>query len=325
MLKSTLRSLRNRLLAPLFPPLLAQKALLERSLVLQGTQASRACNSLHQLRHLSDAEFRVYSQWGEDGILEWLIQRLPISSQRFVEFGVENYQEANTRFLLIHRNWKGLVMDGSLQNMESVHQEDIYWRYDLTAQYTFINRDNINRLIADAGFSGTVGVLSVDIDGNDYWVWEAIEVVKADIVICEYNAVFGDLYPVSVPYSATFHRTAAHCSNLYFGASISALCLLAQRKGYVLVGSNRAGSNAFFVRSDLFSLLEGAIADTSPLPSLARESRDKNANLSFIGGLDRLREIEHMPIVRLDTGETVPLRTLGSMYSKQWLKGMCVE
>src|ERR1700682_5982244 len=323
MLRSILRRFRYSLLAPL----LMDKTSLERSLVLQGTQASRASRSLEHLDHLSEAEFRVYSQWGEDGILEWLIQRLPISTTRFIEFGVENYREANTRFLLINRNWKGLVMDGSSQNIQTVREDEIYWRYDLTAVSAFINRDNINSLIIEGGFSGTIGVLSVDIDGNDYWVWEAIEVVNADIVVCEYNAVFGDIYPLSIPYSPTFHRTVAHTSNLYFGDSISALCLLAlaQRKGYVLVGTNRAGSNAFFVRKKLFSSIEGAIANNSPLPSLARESRDKNGKFSFTGGLDRFREIEDMPIIRVDTGETVPLQKLGSVYSQQWLKGMCAE
>src|ERR1019366_6949647 len=89
-------------------------------------------------------------------------------------FGVEDYREANTRFLLINRNWKGLVMDGGLQNMKRVREEEIYWRHDLTAICAFIARNNINRLIAQNGFSGPVGVLSIDIDGNDYWIRESI-------------------------------------------------------------------------------------------------------------------------------------------------------
>src|SRR5581483_4146022 len=146
-------------------------------------------------------------------------------------------------------------MDGSAANMERVRSEDLYWRHDLTALNAFIDRSNISAFIADNGFSGPVGVLSIDIDGNDYWVWEAIECVQADIVVCEYNAVFGDVYPITIPYQRDFRRTAAHRSNLYFGASISALRLLASRKGYELVGTNRAGVNAFFVRRDLFPLI----------------------------------------------------------------------
>jgi hypothetical protein len=319
-IKSALRRLRPRVLG--LGPLLAQQ---ERLLLLQGNQAAHSSRSLDRLRHLSEAEFRVYSQWGEDGILEWLIRRLPISSHRFIEFGVADYREANTRFLLVNRNWKGLVMDGSLQNMKRVREEEIYWRHDLSAVCAFIERDNIDRLIAQNGFCGNVGVLSIDIDGNDYWIWEAIDTVKADIVVCEYNAVFGDLHAVSVPYSPNFHRAAAHSSHLYFGASISALCFLARRNGYELVGTNHSGSNAFFVRRDLFPIIDAAVDDKSPLPSLARESRDKNAKLSFVGGLDRFKEIADMPVVQVDTGKTVLLRALGAAYSQKWLSQMCAE
>src|ERR1039457_6717872 len=109
-----------------------QERLLERALFLQGVTACEAIRSKGPLCHISDAEIRVYSQWGEDGILEWLIQRLPCLSHRFVEFGVEDYVESNTRFLLMHRNWKGLIMDGSSENMKKVQADDIYWRHDLT-------------------------------------------------------------------------------------------------------------------------------------------------------------------------------------------------
>jgi hypothetical protein len=306
----------------LLAPLLPQIDILERTLFLQGVAASNACRSLHHLAHLSDAEFRVYSQWGEDGILEWLIQRLAITSTRFVEFGVEDYREANTRFLLTNRNWKGLVIDGSTQNIEHVRQEKLYWYYDLTATCAFIDRDNINSLIRDGGFTGPIGLLSVDLDGNDYWVWEALDVVQPDIVVTEYNAVFGDLYPITVPYNPTFYRTTAHVSNLYYGASISALSHLAHRKGYELVGTNRAGGNAFFVRRELLPGIEGAIANKLPLPSIFRESRGENGEHNFIGGVRRFDAIKDMPVVRVDTGERIVLGSLGCVYSPQWLKAL---
>jgi hypothetical protein len=321
MLKRALQKCRSILLAPLLP----QTDILERALFLQGVEASHACRSLDQLAHLSDAEFRVHSQWGEDGILEWLIQRLPINSTRFVEFGVEDYREANTRFLLINRNWKGLVIDGSARNIERVRRGELYWRYDLTATCAFIDRDNINSLIRDGGFTGPIGLLSVDLDGNDYWVWEAIDVVQPDIVVSEYNAVFGDLYPITVPYSPTFYLTASHVSNLYFGASISALCHLANRKGYELLGTTRAGGNAFFVRRELLPGIDGAIANKLPLPSLYRDSRDESGQRNFIGGVRRFDAIKDMPVVRVDTGERIVLGSLGSVYSPQWLKALHAE
>ena len=325
MFQKALRSARARLLAPLAPVLdevRELRASMERSLQLQGTQAAHRLRGLTTLETLADAEFRVYSQWGEDGILEWLIQRLPISSKRFIEFGVEHYREANTRFLLMNRNWAGLVMDASMEKIQGVCQDEIFWRYDLKAVSAFIHRDNINELISRNGFSGRIGVLSIDIDGNDYWVWEAIEVADPDVVVCEYNAVFGDLHPISVPYVADFDRTRAHPSNLYFGASINALCLLGARKGYELMGTNRAGLNAFFVRKDLAGAVDSSVASKVPANSAMRESRDEYGRLTYVPGLQRAKLIGEMPVVRVDTMETVKLANLQPLYSQRWREVM---
>jgi hypothetical protein len=264
-------------------------------------------------------EFRVYSQWGEDGILEWLIQRLQIPSSRFVEFGVGDYSEANTRLVLINRNWKGLVIDGSVTFMERLRREDIHWRHDLTAVSAFIDRDNINELITSSGFSGQLGILSIDIDGNDYWVWDALTCVNPMIVVCEYNAVFGDKLPVTVPYGACFDRTRAHFSNLYYGASIGALELLARRKGYELIGSNSAGNNAFFLRHDLFPFVSQSITSRASFPSRFRESKDAEGQLTFQSGIDRLRQLNGMPVTNVATGQTFELGAAETFYSPKWL------
>jgi len=313
------------MLAPMAPMLDEVRELhshMERSLLLQGRQAAHALRGLNVVDSLADAEFQVYSQWGEDGILEWLIQRLPISSKRFIEFGVEGYREANTRFLLINRNWNGLIMDASPDNMRSVRQDEIYWKYDLKAVSTFINRDNINELISTNGFTGKIGVLSVDIDGNDYWVWEAMAAAVPDIVVCEYNAVFGDLHPISIPYVPDFFRTRAHASNLYFGASIKALCVLAARKGYEFVGTNRAGGDAFFVRRDLVSAIDSCVLSKEPFNSFMRESRDVDGRLTYVSGLERSKLIADMPVVRVDTMERVKLGELQPLYSQRWREAM---
>jgi hypothetical protein len=182
----------------------------ERQLILQCLLAAKMNRSLARIRVLDDAEFCGFSQWGEDGIIDWLVEKLPGIPWTFVEFGVANYRESNTRLLLFLRNWRGLVMDGSKEHVSDIQRQDIYWRYDLTAKCAFIDRDNINELIAKADFRGDIGLLCVDIDGNDYWVWQAIDVVSPVIVVCEYNAVFGDRFQLSVPYQADFQRTRAH-------------------------------------------------------------------------------------------------------------------
>ena len=137
------------------------------------------------VKSLKEVEFKVYSQWGEDGIIQYLIQILPILNKTFIEFGVQDYTEANTRFLLEADNWSGMIMDGSKENMDTVRREDIYWRYDLNAVPVFITRENINTLLLKSGFDRDLGILSIDIDGNDYWVWKEINVMQPRIIICE--------------------------------------------------------------------------------------------------------------------------------------------
>lgn len=255
---------------------------------------------------LREAEFSVFSQWGEDGILQWLLARVPMGEETFVEFGVEDYTEANTRFLLVHRNWSGLVIDGSAAHIESIRRQDIHWRHDLTAVHAFITRENINELIARR-FRGDLGVLSIDVDGNDYWIWEAIDVVNPRIVVCEYNSVFGAQRAVTVPYDPKFLRTAAHYSNLYFGASLPALCRLAERKGYIFAGCTRAGNDAFFVRKDVAEKVAALTVEEGYVLSKARESRDTDGRLNFITGDDRLKAIPHMEVFDLEEQKMVPL------------------
>jgi hypothetical protein len=288
-------------------------------LMLMGRNDCFALRSMNRIGKLCDVEFKVYSQWGEDGIIEWLLQRIPVSSNRFIEFGVENYSEANTIFLLKNRNWSGLVIDSNEEYVDALRKGEIYWKYDLTAVSAFINRDNIDSILVANGFSGRVGILSIDIDGNDYWVWDSIKSADPDIVICEYNAVFGDLYPIAVPYAEEFSRMSAHRSGLYYGAGIKAIELLATRKGYSLLGSNSAGNNVFFVKNEFCRLVSDAIESKKGLPSVFRESRDHRGILSFLRGEERFREIEDMPVMRVDTGEIVKLNSLGKIYSDEWL------
>jgi hypothetical protein len=236
-----------------------------------------------------------------------------------VEFGVEDYLESNTRFLLKNRNWRGLVMDASPENIQSIRKDDLYWKHDLTAITSFVNRENINDVISKGGISGRIGLLSIDIDGNDYWIWEVLDVVDPDIVVCEYNSVFGDVYPITVPYSENFNRTRAHPSNLYAGAGIKALTLLASQKGYRLVGSNGAGNNAFFLREDLFPIVDDLVNEKNARPSLFRESRDDEGQLTYAGGLSRVELIKEMPVFNVETGKTCSLGSYPDLYSELWL------
>jgi hypothetical protein len=229
----------------------------------------------------SDWEFQITSQWGEDGIIQFLISRVSIKRTVFVEFGVESYAEANTRYLLQNNYWSGLVIDGSEKHIQRIKESNLYWRYNLKAHASFITRENINTLISSNGITGEIGILSVDIDGNDYWVWNDITVVQAAIVIAEYNSLFGPSATISVPYKADFVRNQDGKPNTYYGASIAALTYLANKKGYELVYGNRAGNNLFFVRKDLIGNLRALTPEEAYAVAPFRESRDANGNLTF--------------------------------------------
>jgi hypothetical protein len=293
-----------------------------RLLLLQGTQAAGYIGTLQVLDTLGDAAFKVTSQWGEDGIIEWLVKALAIDDRTFIEFGVTDYTEANTRFLLQQRNWRGLIFDCDEAAVDLINVDPLRWRHNLTAACAFVTRENVNDLFIKNGFEGRIGILSIDVDGNDYWIWDSVDCVAPAIVICEYNAVFGDIYPITIPYMAEFRRTSAHASNLFWGASIGAFELLARRKGYQLVGTNVEGSNAFFVRMDLFPDIANRIKDLKARPSFFRESRNEAGALSYLSGLDRVGAIADQVVIRVDTGERAKLSELGNLYSAEWLRLM---
>ena len=266
-----------------------------------------------QLGRLSKAadprehEFKVYSQWGEDGIIDFLVTQVPIPRKSFIEFGVESYIEANTLFLLKHRNWRGLVIDGSADNIESIYRGNVLWKHDLHADCSFITRENINAIIERNGFSGDTGLLSVDIDGNDYWVWEAINVIQPRIVVAEYNSLFGVRAKISVPYQADFQRTRAHASNMYYGASIAALNHLANTRGYSLVAGNSAGNNVFFVRNDSLGPLTTQSPEKAYVKAAFREARSAEGVVELLRFEERQEAIGHLLVVDVETNRQTTL------------------
>jgi hypothetical protein len=252
-------------------------------------------------------EFKVYSQWGEDGIIDHLVRSIPINNKSFVEFGVETYVEANTLFLLKQRNWRGLVIDGSQANIQAIKRSSTYWKYDLQAICAFIDKDNINHLIQSYGLYGDIGILSVDVDGNDYWIWQAIDCISPRIVIAEYNSVFGPVSPLSVPYDPCFVRTLKHQSKLYYGASISALSYLAKEKGYCLVAGNSAGNNVFFVRSDCMAGLSTLSPQEAYVQAGFRESVDTKGEVIYTSFKERQEAIASLPLINVTTSSFTTL------------------
>jgi hypothetical protein len=191
--------------------------------------------------------FKMYSQCDEDGIIQEIFRRIGPGNRVFVEFGVETGIECNTAKLLIE-GWRGLWLDGSEGNVAQIRSRfDSFFREGrLQAIQSFVTAENINALIQQGGVSGEIDLLSIDIDQNDYWVWQAIEVVRPRVVVIEYNATLRPPFSGVVPYDPA---QVWNQSN-YFGASLEALVRLGRRKGYRLVGCSISGVNAFFVHED---------------------------------------------------------------------------
>jgi hypothetical protein len=205
-----------------------------------------------QRQLLLSVENKVFSQFKEDGILQFLFQRIGTTNRRFVEFGIGNGKECCTANLSINHGWSGLLMDGIAKDVEKARA---YYASlpqikpgQVEIRQAFITRENINDLLIDFGATGEIDLLSLDIDGNDLWVWQAITAIDPRVVVIEYNAAFGTDKSISVTYDAAFERFAKHPSGLYHGASLAAFATVGRELGYRLVGCESSGVNAFFVK-----------------------------------------------------------------------------
>lgn len=261
-------------------------------------------NKNKKAKSVSEVEFKVFSQYGDDGIINYLTSKLDISNKIFVEFGVENYIESNTRFLLMNDNWSGLVIDGSKANINYIKEDLISRKFDLKSKASFITAENINEVLSEANLPSEIGLLSIDIDGNDYWVWKAIKVIKPIIVISEYNSIWGFDKPYTVPYQPNFYRTDYHYSNLCYGSSLLSLVDLAHVKGYAFIGCNTMGNNAYFVRKDkLNDLFPSLSCEKGYVLSKFSESRNKKGNWTYLKGTDRLELLKNIEIFNTRTNK----------------------
>jgi hypothetical protein len=284
--------------APIRSELKALRSEVEALRLAIGSEAARVARAAATLR---EAEFRCFSQNGEDGILQWLVARVPIDQPFFVEFGVADYRESNTRFLLQHDNWRGLILDAGSAHLRTVASRDLAWKYALEARSAFITVENVNDVLRDV--PDDLGLLSIDIDGNDYWVLAATR-LRPRIVVVEYNSVLGRSRPVAVPYDPRFDRAAAHPTGIYSGASIAAFSHWASSSGYRLVGSNAAGNNAFLVREDVAGELAALTPAAAWVQSRFGRPRDAAGRSTHIDShAERRSLIADMPLVDVSTGE----------------------
>lgn len=191
--------------------------------------------------------FKVYSQNDEDGIIEEIFTRIGSKSKKFVEFGVQNGIESNGHYLLL-KDWNGLWIECDNACYDQIMEkfQGVIINKQLLVAKEFITKDNINTILVNNGMTGEIDLLSIDVDGNDYHIWKAIKEVNPRVVVIEYNAKIPPSCEWVMPYCEQ-HRWDGGDKH---GASLLALDKLGKEKGYILVGTNISGVNAFFVRND---------------------------------------------------------------------------
>ena len=235
-----------------------------------------------QKEALKNAEFKIYSKHGNDGILLYIFSKIGVKTNSFIEIGIEDGRECNVSNLALNFGWNGLMIDA---NPEWVKSALAFYKQKLGEKAknvkiipSFVSRENVNDLFKNNHVTGEIDLFSLDIDGNDYWVWQVIDVIKPRVVVLEYNAALGDK-SLTMKYNPEHHYQSNRKHPLYFGASLKALTKLSREKGYVLVGCDSNGHDAFFVRKDL---IEGKFRELSP-----EEAFYPNPyNLKDLGSLD---------------------------------------
>ena len=198
------------------------------------------------LLDLRNFEERVYSQNGEDGILKEIFRRIGVTNRYFVEFGAQSGEEGNCARLAREEGWRGLLLEADAHFFARL-QALYAARPGVRCAQAVVTSVNIEELLAAHGAPAAFDLLSIDIDGNDYWVWAAIQRWRPRVVVIEYNASYAPPRRWVMAEDPNYQWNGT----TYYGASLASLTALGRRKGYTLVGTDSLGVNAFFVLSEL--------------------------------------------------------------------------
>jgi hypothetical protein len=200
---------------------------------------------------LAGHELKVFSQNGEDGVLAEILHRTGTTTRWFVEFGIGGGLEGNSVLLADVHAWEGLFIEGSPELHDQLH--DKYEAVDrVRVTRALVTAENVESLFEAAGVPTDLDLLSIDIDGNDYWVWKAVERYRPTVVVVEYNGALDPAARLVQPYEPEQGWDGTD----FYGASLGALDELGAAKGYRLVHADLTGTNAFFVREDLADRFE---------------------------------------------------------------------
>ena len=290
----------------------------EKKILLQGKILESETNKKDIINDFKDVEYSVFSQFGEDGIISWILNKIPNIEKVFLEIGTEDYWESNTRFLLKSSNWKGYLIEASAKDVIKIKSQRIYWQHKLKAINEFVDKENVNTIIKENIKEKKIGLLSIDIDGNDYWILKEITAVDPSLVVCEYNSMFGDMHKIASVYDKNFDRSKKHHTNLYFGASIKAMIDMMNEKGYFFLGTNSTGLNAYFLKKELCKYLENNIKHKHSFPTTAREGLDLDGKLTFDSIEKNIKKIQHLDVFDIEEDKLKNISDYNNLYSDRW-------
>lgn len=275
-----------------------------RSAVVDAEAANSKCDQLqlwlryqkfhHEIETppaFKDMGFRVYSQADEDGLLLYIFALIGTTDKICIDIAAGNPIGANSTNLIVNWGWYGLLIEGNARVVET--SQKFYSNHPDTTIFppkvvnAWITAEKINDFIAQHGLTGEIDLLSLDIDGVDYWLLDSLEIVRPRVIVVEYQDILGADHALTVPYKPDFNRFDIHPD--FFGASLPAFVKLAARKGYRLVGCNKYGYNAFFVANGLGDDL---------LPEVSVESCLTHPKVRW-GQRERLPAVEHLPWVEV--------------------------
>ena len=240
---------------------------------------------------LRAAEVRVHSQNGEDGILAYLLGRIGPTTRQVVEFGIGDGTECCAANLVLTFGWSAHLLEADADDARAASAFYAERAADrVHVDHTAVEPDTVDSLLSQH-VAPVFDVLSLDIDGNDYWVLEALEAVRPRVVVVEYNATFGPERSVTIPYMRAFDRYRAHASGFYHGASLTALARLGERKGYVLAGCDSRGANAFLVDAEAAA---GVVEPVSPAEAFT--PLFERAHLTVD---EQFAQIAHLPLLEV--------------------------
>ena len=278
-------------------------------------QISLNRNKYDSVEDIIDIEEKIFSQNGEDGIIDYLIHKLNIGNKNFVEIGVGNYRESNTRFLYNRYHPKGFIIDYIDDMKSKVTKHVNFWKGDLRICNQKIDADNILDIL-NKNCDYEIDFFSIDIDSIDYWIIKKLKNNISKIFVAEYNPVFGAELEVTVPNISGFERSKYHYSYLCYGMSLKALINLMDQKGYYFIGTNLQKINAFFILKEFkkevfFKNIKIKSLDNYTNSNI-RDSRDINNNLNFLSGNNKFKEIEDCEVINLkdNKNELVKLKDL---------------